>query len=59
MLKKGDRVVMHSCLEADIHSGRVFTCRADESQLPSGERVVWLEGLCACYSVEFLKKEAE
>ncbi|WP_211316703.1 NfeD family protein [Desmospora activa] len=54
--KKGDKVVMHTCAEAklDKYHGKIWTCITDEQELPSGERVVGLEGESACFATEFL-----
>lgn len=59
MLKKGDKVVMHTCLEAETYNGKIWTCAADERIKGEGcyiQRVVFLEGLSACFNTEFLQK---
>lgn len=54
-LKKGDKVVMHTCPESEKHNGRVWACRTDEYEM-CGSRVVMLEGYSSCFSVRFLQK---
>lgn len=54
MLKKGDRVVMHTCVEADKYHDKVWTCVTDEQLLPSGIKVVWLDGFRGAFATEFL-----
>jgi hypothetical protein len=57
-LKKGDKVVMHTCMEADSHDGHIWTCRTDERKLQESHNytVVWLEGYSGCFKSEFLQK---
>lgn len=56
MLKVGDKVVMHTCSEAEKHEGKVWTCRTDEYEM-CGTQVVMLEGYSGCFAAEFLRKE--
>lgn len=58
MLKKGDKVVMHTCGEADKYKDKVWTVRSDESEI-CGSKVVWLEGYQGCFAAEFLRKVGE
>ncbi|MCD3217456.1 hypothetical protein G8S55_09385 [Clostridium botulinum C] len=30
LLKKGDKVVMHTCLESEKYNGKIWTCATDE-----------------------------
>lgn len=53
-LKKGDMVVMHSCMEAELNEGRVWKCADDEFN-PSAP-AVFLEGFPGHFAVEFLQK---
>ncbi|MDR0121177.1 hypothetical protein RFW13_07115 [Bacillus pumilus] len=53
-LKKGDLVVMHSCVEAVLNEGRVWKCKGDEFN-PSAP-AVFLEGFSGHFAVEFLQK---
>ncbi|MFP7454294.1 hypothetical protein [Bacillus safensis] len=53
-LKKGDLVVMHSCMEAVLSEGRVWKCAADEFN-PSAP-AVFLEGFSGHFAAEFLQK---
>lgn len=57
-LKKGDKVVMHTCIEAASNDGVVWTCRTDERKLHETHNytVVWLEGYSGCFSTEYLQK---
>lgn len=58
MLKQGDKVVMHSCLEA-IHPdnyGKLWTCKSDEFvRKGSNYGVVFLEGFSGSFLTEFLQ----
>ncbi|UDF17578.1 hypothetical protein LG951_05150 [Bacillus pumilus] len=53
-LKKGDLVVMHSCIEAVLSEGRVWKCAADEFN-PIAP-AVFLEGFSGHFATEFLQK---
>ncbi|MCY7692173.1 hypothetical protein MH111_17235 [Bacillus altitudinis] len=53
-LKKGDLVVMHSCIEAVLSEGRVWKCKGDEFN-PSAP-AVFLEGFSGHFAAEFLQK---
>ncbi|MEB2270134.1 hypothetical protein LAV33_07635 [Bacillus safensis] len=53
-LKKGDLVVMHSCVEAVLSEGRVWKCKGDEFN-PSAP-AVFLEGFSGHFAAEFLQK---
>ncbi|WP_205755025.1 hypothetical protein [Bacillus altitudinis] len=53
-LKKGDLVVMHTCMEAKLSEGRVWKCKGDEFN-PSAP-AVFLEGFSGHFAVEFLQK---
>lgn len=54
-LKKGDKVVMHTCLEAERHAGKIWTCRSDESEM-CGSKVVWLDDFSGAFATKFLQK---
>jgi hypothetical protein len=59
MLKKGDKVVMHTCIEAKNpkNYGKIWTCRTDEQKVTwTNPNVVWLDGYSGAFSVEFLQK---
>lgn len=59
MLKKGDKVVMHTCMEAlnPENFGKIWTCRTDEKEYSwTSTKVIFLEGFSGCFSVEFLQK---
>lgn len=58
-LKKGDKVVMHTCIESRLEKnfGKVWICRTDESEVSwTRPNVVWLEGYAGAFSTEFLQK---
>ncbi len=56
-LKKGDKVVMHSCMEANNpkYYGKVWTCQNDSYKNSSGSELVFLEGFSGSFSVDFLQ----
>ncbi|WP_238899341.1 hypothetical protein [Clostridium sp. YIM B02500] len=56
MLKKGDKVVMHTCLEAETHNGRIWTCESDEFKANSSGNGVFLEGFSGYFYTEYLQK---
>jgi len=55
--KKGDTVVMHTCMESEIpqYKDRIWTCRTDSYKDKSGCDVVFLEGFSGCFLSEFLR----
>lgn len=55
MLKRGDKVVMHTCIEAGQHEGKIWTCETDEFKM-CDHKAVRLEGYSSSFSVEFLAK---
>lgn len=58
-LKKGDRVVMHTCIEAETHNGRIWTCSGDQFTRGTGalaQDSVFLEGFSGSFAPEFLQK---
>lgn len=58
-LQKGDKVVMHSCMEAhgDYNYGKIYRCRTDEMNVEwTSPNVVWLEGYSGAFSAECLQK---
>lgn len=57
ILKAGDSVVMHTCLESTEHEGRVWVCQTDEQKLHPSHNytVVWLEGYSGCFSTDYLQ----
>lgn len=55
MLKKGDKVVMHTCGEAEHYKGKVWTCNSDEFTSSSKEQVVFLEGFSGYFLVKYLQ----
>lgn len=56
--KDGDKVVMHTCLEATFEKNKdkVWTCQGDSFIARSGVEVVFLEGYRGYFSAEFLRK---
>ncbi|AIW03678.1 hypothetical protein CPT_Pascal43 [Bacillus phage Pascal] len=56
-LKKGDKVVMHTCGEAAYHDGKIWTCRTNEEKAGwTGSNVVWLEDYSGAFSTKFLQR---
>lgn len=58
-LKKGDRVVMHTCIEAEVHGGRIWTCSGDQFTRGTGalaQDSIFLEGFSGSFAPEFLQK---
>lgn len=54
-LKAGDKVVMHTCDEAEHYEGRIWTCRSDQFSRRSHE-AVFLEGLSGYFLAEYLQR---
>ena len=54
-LKKGDKVVMHDCMEARGREDIVWECTTDSYQL-CGSEVVMLKNYSGSFCTEFLKK---
>jgi hypothetical protein len=59
-LMKGDKVVMHSCWEAQQYCGRIWICLSDvfeqENSMGPNFKLVYLEGFELKFRVEFLRK---
>ncbi|WMT42820.1 hypothetical protein RE628_11335 [Paenibacillus sp. D2_2] len=58
-LKKGDLVVMHTCMEHDHpdNFGKIWTCRSDEFQHKGHDYgSIFLDGFSGSFSTEFLQK---
>ncbi|MDH8002979.1 hypothetical protein P3L23_26475 [Bacillus cereus] len=55
MLKKGDKVVMHTCGEAGHYNGKIWTCRTDQFAESNGSQVVLLEGFSGSFLTEYLQ----
>lgn len=53
---KGDKVVMHSCMEADFekYKGKIWTC-STASQFSGDHESVFLEGFRGSFSAEYLQ----
>jgi phosphotransferase system IIA component len=58
LLKKGDKVVMHSCIEAKEENGKVFTCITDEQKFKDGDMVVFLDNYSGSFLTKYLQKVA-
>jgi hypothetical protein len=59
MLKKGDKVVMHTCGEASHYDGKVWTCRCDEYETGEGlykQKLVFLEGFTGAFAAKYLQR---
>ncbi len=58
MIKKGDKVQMVNCMEADAHKDKIWTVRTD-SFIPKNypnELVVMLDGFAGWFACEYLIK---
>ncbi|MEK4193248.1 hypothetical protein [Paenibacillus sp. FSL L8-0323] len=58
-LKKGDRVVMHTCIESEEEPGKIWTCKSDQFTRGKGvfaQDSVFLEGYSGSFAPEFLQK---
>ncbi|WP_203226297.1 hypothetical protein [Clostridium ihumii] len=59
LLKQGDKVVMHTCIEAKKYNGKIWTCKTDEYTTGEGvykQNLVFLEGFSGCFTTEYLQK---
>ena len=54
-LYKGDKVVMHDCMEAHGREDVVWECICDSYEM-CGSEVVFLKEYSGAFSTEFLKK---
>ena len=54
--EKGDKVVMHTCGEADYYKGKVWECQTDSYKDRGGSDVVFLKNFSGCFSTKFLQK---
>lgn len=56
-LKKGDKVVMHSCFESNIHEykGVLWTCQTDSFLDNSKDEVVFLENFSGYFLTKYLQ----
>lgn len=58
-LKKGDKVVMHTCGEARYYKGKIWTCQTDSYNSGSVnygfEEMVFLEGFIGAFAVQYLQ----
>jgi hypothetical protein len=57
-LKKGEKVVMHTCLEAELpkYDGKIWTCKTDSFLDRGKQDVVFLEGFSGYFCTEFLQR---
>lgn len=55
MLKKGDKVVMHTCGEAEHYKGKIWTCSSNEFTSSAKQQVVFLEGFSGYFLVNYLQ----
>jgi hypothetical protein len=56
--KKGDKVVMHTCMEAEQHQGKIWTCKTDEYVTGKGvykQNLVFLEGFSGSFLTKYLQ----
>lgn len=54
-LYKGDKVVMHDCMEAHDRENVVWECTSDSYEM-CGSEVVFLKGYSGSFDTEFLSK---
>lgn len=56
--KKGEKVVMHSCMEAKLpkYNGKIWTLQTDSFLDRGGQEVVFLEGFSGYFSAEYLQR---
>lgn len=58
-LKKGERVVMHTCIESEEEPGKIWTCKSDQFTRGKGvfaQDSVFLEGYSGSFAPEFLQR---
>lgn len=57
-LKKGEKVVMHTCIEAESHDGVIWTCKSNEfKHHPNHDyTVIMLEGFSGSFQTEYLQR---
>lgn len=55
--KKGDKVVMHSCGEANFpeYKGKLWVCLTDSYLDRGKQEVAFLEGFSGCFSAKYLQ----
>lgn len=53
---KGETVEMQNCYEANIHKGKLWTCKTDSYKDRAGQDVVFLEGFSGCFMSKYLKR---
>ncbi|HFC9206741.1 TPA: hypothetical protein ACF0PM_002200 [Clostridium perfringens] len=59
LLKKGDKVVMHTCLESETYDGKVWTVASDEKITGEGifkQGLVFLKGFSSKFNTKYLQK---
>lgn len=56
-LKKGDKVVMHSCGEAEFpkYKGKIWECEDNSFMSKSGCEVVFLKGFSGTFITKYLQ----
>lgn len=54
MLKDGDKVVMHTCGEAEYYNGKLWTCQGNEFT-SSREKVIFLKGFSGHFKTKYLQ----
>ncbi|MBM7607555.1 hypothetical protein JOD29_000799 [Lysinibacillus composti] len=57
-LKEGDKVVMHTCIEAEKYDGILWTCATDEfKHHPNHDyTVIMLKGFSGSFATKYLQK---
>jgi hypothetical protein len=56
--KKGDKVVMHTCMESKLvrYKDKEWVCLTDSYLDRGNQDVVFLEGFSGCFASKYLKK---
>lgn len=54
-LKKGDKVVMHTCVEAKYNNGKIWECSTTSYMGKGHKEVVNLNGFAGCFLTKYLQ----
>lgn len=55
-LKKGDKVIMHNCVEAEFYKATQWVCQTNSFNDRGGQDVVFLENFSGYFIAKYLKK---
>lgn len=56
-LKKGDKVVMKNCIEAEYEKNKIYTCITDSFVDKSNTEVVFLDGFSGSFLTKYLSNK--